>query len=134
MIGSRVRKNERYRDIVAQAEAIAEAHPETLLRIPVISRALCISERTLQSAFRSVYGQSPRRRLRELRLNKVRQVLLSVDTKTASVTEIASRFGFDELGRFAVDYRKLFGESPSQTLQSAIRSSEIWDSPQCICQ
>jgi AraC-like DNA-binding protein len=129
MVDSCVRTSKHYRDIVAQAEAIAEANPAKLPRIPAISRALCISERTLQNAFKSVYGQPPRRRLRELRLNQVRQALLSVDTKTASVTEIAARFGFHELGRFAVDYRKLFGESPSQTLQSAIRSGKICSDP-----
>jgi AraC-like DNA-binding protein len=33
-----------------------------------------------------------------------------------TVTEIATGFGFLELGRFSVEYRKAFGESPSQTL------------------
>jgi AraC family ethanolamine operon transcriptional activator len=37
------------------------------------------------------------------------------------VTSIASSLGFTELGRFAVRYRNLFGETPSQTLQRPTR-------------
>ena len=36
-----------------------------------------------------------------------------------TVTDAAMRFGFRELGRFAVDYRAAFGESPSETLRRA---------------
>jgi transcriptional regulator GlxA family with amidase domain len=125
MINSGTRKSNRYRDIVAQAEAIAAANAEEPLSIPAICRALSISQRTLRKAFRSVHGQSPSRGLRVLRLNRARQALLSVDAETARVTEIAICFGFVELGRFSVEYRKLFGESPSQTLRSTARYSEV---------
>jgi AraC-like DNA-binding protein len=35
-----------------------------------------------------------------------------------AVTTVASRWGFVYLGRFAQQYRQLFGESPSQTLRA----------------
>jgi len=124
MIGSDVGKSNRYRDIVAQAEAIALANAEEMPTIPAICCELSVSPRTLRKAFRSIYGQSPCRRLRVLRLNQARQALLAVDGETAKVTEIAICFGFFEFGRFSVEYRKLFGESPSQTLRSAGRYSE----------
>ena len=74
-----------------------------------------VSQRTLRKAFRGIYGLPPCRRLRMLRLNQARQALLSADGEPATVTEIATQFGFLELGRFSVEYRKIFGETPSQT-------------------
>ena len=54
-----------------------------------------------------------------LRLTRARFALLAADCRLAKVTEIATSFGFVELGRFSVEYRELFGESPSRTLQRA---------------
>jgi AraC-like DNA-binding protein len=54
-----------------------------------------------------------------LRLSQVRGALLSARGQLVTVTEIATDFGFGELGRFSVEYRKVFGESPSQTLHPA---------------
>jgi len=52
--------------------------------------------------------------VRNLRFEKARQELLS-GRGEKSVTEVATRCGFSHLGRFAVEYRLRFGESPSQT-------------------
>jgi AraC family ethanolamine operon transcriptional activator len=40
---------------------------------------------------------------------------------TTTVTEIAIDHGFGELGRFAIEYRALFGESPSESLRRPTR-------------
>jgi transcriptional regulator GlxA family with amidase domain len=52
-----------------------------------------------------------------LRLSRARGALLSADASLTTVTAIATGFGFLELGRFSVEYRQIFGESPSRTLQ-----------------
>jgi AraC-like DNA-binding protein/tetratricopeptide (TPR) repeat protein len=75
------------------------------------------SERTLQKQFRQVLGMSPLGYLRRLRLIAARQEILQADC--ASIADIAMRFGCHHLGRFAADYRKCFGETPSATYHLA---------------
>ena len=51
-------------------------------------------------------------------MNSARYALLEADRQHESVTGIALENGFTELGRFAVRYRQMFGETPSETLRS----------------
>ena len=48
-----------------------------------------------------------------------RQAAAEARKHEESITEIAGRWGFSHMGRFAVEYRKRFGEPPSQTLRRA---------------
>jgi AraC-like DNA-binding protein len=58
------------------------------------------------------------------RMHLVRRALRRSDASRVTVTRIVTDHGFWELGRFAVAYRSLFGESPSDTLrQSASRAA-----------
>ena len=113
-LGKRVGKPNQ--KLVEQAETLALANFQTQLDIPTLCRALAVSERTLRKAFQKIRGLPPCRRLRMLRLSGARRVLLSARGRCVTVTEIATSFGFVELGRFSVEYRKMFGESPSETL------------------
>ncbi len=83
--------------------------------IPEICTAVNVSERTLQYAFRRYVGMTPLAYLRVCRLNRVRSELLALGAET-TVTTVALRYGFLHLGRFASDYKRLFGESPSREL------------------
>ena len=51
------------------------------------------------------------------RLKKIRRVLRDGNPNMMNVAEVAHRFGFVELGRFAESYQATFGEAPSTTLQ-----------------
>lgn len=83
-----------------------------------ICEALGVSARTLQYAFREYIGLSPVAYLRVCRLNRVRAELAASDPQSSTITQVAMRFGFLHLGRFAGDYKRMFGESPSATLAS----------------
>lgn len=110
------------RDLVEQAENLAFADLDEPLHIPDLCRALGVSDRTLRKAFHKIHGIPPCRHLRMTRLSQARWTLLSADCKLVTVTDVATCFGFVELGRFAVEYRKVFGENPSQTLHRAFRA------------
>lgn len=92
------------------------------LRMANIYRRLNVSPKTLQNAFRTVTGLSPRSFFQRVMLNRARRALLASDSEEDKVTAIAAKLGFTELGRFAVRYRELFGESPSETLHRQKRA------------
>ena len=50
------------------------------------------------------------------RIHLARRALRAANPTVASVTEIATRYGFWHFGRFAGLYRSIFGEAPSATL------------------
>ncbi|MNT94402.1 transcriptional regulator EutR [compost metagenome] len=54
--------------------------------------------------------------LKKHRLNAVRQDLLE-HGQARNISEIAMAWGFTHMGRFSAEYRKLFDESPSATVQ-----------------
>ena len=86
-------------------------------QIDQLSRDLGVSRRTLFHAFRKELGVGPRRFNELLRLNLLRARLYRAQRDVATVTECANDLGFSELGRMAVAYRAVFGESPRDTLR-----------------
>jgi AraC-like DNA-binding protein len=100
---------------VKRAIDYIHASREKPLTIADIAATAGVPGTTLFKHFRDGCGISPMRYVRNQRFHKARQELLNAQ-QGARVTEIASRWGFGHLGRFAVEYRLRFGESPSQTL------------------
>jgi transcriptional regulator GlxA family with amidase domain len=111
-----------YRQIVELIEDMARGQADEPLHIDDICRAAGVSQRTLRNAFQVVYGSSPYRHLRTMRMSEARKALLSPASPSQTVTDVAMHFGFLELGRFSVEYRRAFGERPSATLRRALET------------
>ncbi|MBH5143461.1 AraC family transcriptional regulator [Rhodococcus erythropolis] len=103
---------------VEHAKQYIEAHIDEPLTAVEIAAAVGVSLRALQHGFQTSLQTTPMRYLRDLRLRRVRAELLAADPEQTGVAEIAYRWGFNHLGRFAGQYRKMFGESPSEALRS----------------
>jgi AraC-like DNA-binding protein len=76
-----------------------------------------VSIRSLQESFRRYVGMPPMTYLRHMRLVRVHEHLRQADPALHTVTEIAYRYGFTHLGRFAAEYRARYGVPPRETLR-----------------
>ncbi|WP_439574999.1 AraC family transcriptional regulator [Phreatobacter sp.] len=105
---------------VRRADRYIRDHADEPLTLTDIADAAGVGIRTLQLAYRSAHGVSPMRALAEERLRRVRYDLMHGDPST-TVTDVALRWGFAHLGRFAAAYRREFGELPHRTLRQLAR-------------
>lgn len=147
-LASRPRMAARWRDMVVSGLALSVEHPygeepaglHGPLRPRTVKRALDVMHaepwrpytikdlatvagvgvRVLQDAFRQHVGMPPLTYLRRLRLDGVHAELSRAAPGEASVSEVAYRWGFTHLGRFAGAYRERFGVSPSHTLRGRL--------------
>ena len=105
-----------------------EANLGAAIGLPGLVAAAGVPGRTLQQHFREFEGTSPMGYLRTARYERVREALRRAEPEE-SVTEIAGRWGFGHLGRFSVEYRRRFGEPPSQTLRRRKTMVAVSDCP-----
>ena len=92
-----------------------EANCQDQPSIPDICTATGLSWRSLDRAFKECLGIGPKRYLLNLRLTQVRRQLKSAPPRT-KVVDIANDWGFWHIGDFAREYRKMFCESPAESL------------------
>jgi AraC-like DNA-binding protein len=101
---------------VKRAVDYIQAHFDMQVTISDIVKATGVPGRTLFKQFKDHKGISPMQYLCNVRFERVRKSLLDAEPETG-VTKIATAAGFSHMGRFAIEYRKRFGESPSSTLR-----------------
>jgi len=99
------------------AHEYIDAHAADPPAIQDVCRATDVSWRTLDYAFREVFGVTPKQYLQATRLHGSRRELYQ-GGPASTVTDIANHWGFWHAGKFAADYRRHFGELPSETLKS----------------
>jgi AraC-like DNA-binding protein len=107
----------RHDTIIVRFEGFLETHPDQPLYLAEICAAIGVAQRTLRVACEEHLGMGPIRFLSLRRMHLVHRALLQADPTTKTVTRVATDHGFWELGRFSVAYRRLFGESPSDSLR-----------------
>ncbi|MDQ7806289.1 AraC family transcriptional regulator [Amycolatopsis sp. A133] len=105
--------------VVRRAMAYCEEHAGEPISVADMAAAARVSPRTLQDRFRTDFGTTPAAHLRRVRLDRVHQDLLRIADGSASgtVAEVATRWGFTHLGRFAAYYREAYGQVPSRTAE-----------------
>ena len=103
--------------VMRRLEEAVEANSEGPLYMSELSAVVGVPYRTLHDCCREHLGMSPKRYLWLRRMHLARRALHRADPEKTTVTEIATSFGFWELGRFSVAYRSLFGEAPSAALR-----------------
>ncbi|BAH53595.1 AraC family transcriptional regulator [Rhodococcus opacus] len=94
---------------------LLQAAPGAQHTVPDLAEAAGIGVRQLQKLFLDRFEMSPSEYVRNMRLDGVRADLLERDPD-CTVSEVAFRWGFNHLGRFAQYYEQKFGETPSRTL------------------
>jgi AraC family ethanolamine operon transcriptional activator len=113
--------------VIARALELIRAHDGQPLFTSDLCRAAGVSERTLRNTFNEYFGVGPIRLLKMRQLREIRAALLAADAAHETVASIAGRFGVWDFSLFARNYKRLFGESPSQTLRMPAGSSEHTD-------
>ncbi|WP_345372824.1 helix-turn-helix domain-containing protein [Frondihabitans cladoniiphilus] len=108
-------RTERTRKLRQAAEYV-HANADQPITTADIAAAAGLHTRTLQLLMSEHLGSSPTAYLRNVRLDRVRQDLLSSDPGSVLVADVARRWGFGHLGRFAAAYTERFDEYPRVTL------------------
>ncbi|PNG45390.1 AraC family transcriptional regulator [Pseudomonas asplenii] len=97
---------------VKLAVEFIQAHPEQLVSGVDLARLSHVSQRALQEGFRRFVGMSIVAYQRQVRLERAYAVLKQRDS--GSVTEVALRFGFSNVGRFCRYFQGAYGVSPAE--------------------
>lgn len=104
---------------VRRAEEFIAAHASEAITIADIVAAAGVPERSLRAAFKACVGRAPMEVLRHHRVELARRHLAAPGPGT-TVARVVSSLGLGNPGRFSIEYRKRFGEAPSETLERGL--------------
>ncbi|MCA1474643.1 helix-turn-helix domain-containing protein [Bradyrhizobium sp. NBAIM08] len=104
---------------VDRARELMHDRGDRSLSLLEVCKAVGASPRKLGYCFQEVLGTSPMHYWRAMRLNRVRRDLKGAGGNETSVYDVAVQHGFWHFSQFSLDYKRHFGELPSQTLRRA---------------
>jgi AraC family transcriptional regulator, ethanolamine operon transcriptional activator len=104
------------KEIVCQSKDVILGHPDVAITVDELCQITHTSRRALQNYFLKVTGQSPAIFLKNIRLNGVRRSMF--EFPESNICDLATQWGFWHLSQFTCDYKRLFGELPSQTINT----------------
>lgn len=105
-----------YSTVADRATAFIHANADRRITVSDIADAIHVSDRTLVRAFHRHLRTTPAAYLKTARLAGARHDLQAASAGATTVTTVATRWGFHDLGRFAATYRAAYGEEPRVTL------------------
>lgn len=103
-------------EYLLKAKQFIHEHASDEISLEDVGRAAGVSRFKLYEDFKKYFGISPTLYLKRFRLEAVRQALLEGGCNQ-NISAVAMRWGFNHLGRFSSDYKKLFQEMPSTTVE-----------------
>jgi AraC family transcriptional regulator, ethanolamine operon transcriptional activator len=110
-----------HQDVVLRFESLLEAQPERAFRITEICAALGVPARTLRLSCEEQLGMAATEYIRRRRMQLVRRALSRGNPDAPSIAKLVRQHDFRGLGRFAAEYRAVYGEPPSATLRRGLR-------------
>lgn len=87
------------------------------IELKTLSQISNMSVRSIYNAFSKTFSTTPKNYVKFAKLKSLRSDLMQGHCR--NITEVALDYGFSHLGRFSSDYRKRFGELPSETMRLA---------------
>jgi AraC-like DNA-binding protein len=105
---------------VTEVEEYLEAHADQPTDMTLLAMELGYSLSSIYKAFKKFRGYTPMQFLKRIRLENVRKDLVKASS-SRSVFKIAMDRGFTHPGHFSVDYKRQFGESPSEKFRQKKR-------------
>jgi AraC-like DNA-binding protein len=110
----------RHQELALRFDDLLESQPQRAFRITEICAALGVPARTLRRSCEEQLGMVASEYVRRRRMQLVRRALSRGNPDAPNIAKLARQYGFRGLGRFAAEYRAVYGEPPSATLRRGL--------------
>jgi AraC-like DNA-binding protein len=103
---------------IRNALELIESQPADIETVADIAAAVGLSVRALDDGFQRYVGTPPMTYLRQVRMARAHEELVTADPELTTASTVARKWGFGHYGRFAAEYARRFGRKPSETLHA----------------